>query len=542
MRRRLLAGLALASVAATVLPGIASAHPLGNFTINHHAGIRVEPDRVLLDVVIDQAEIPAFQARLQYDTDGDGELSDEEVAAGRIAGCDSLRPALHLDVAGKAAPLTLASAGLSFPPGAGGLSTLRLVCEFEMPLTAPIAPSTAIAFRDTSFPERIGWREIVTTGSATTVAVTEGVERSTSPSARLTAYPKDLIAAPLDDRSIALTASLGGAERAPVVFADATPVAAQAEAPGAPVATAAAPAVPVATAAPASLGSVPGGVSGAELPSIFGSADLTPIVLLLSLLTAIGLGAAHALTPGHGKTLMAAYLVGSRGTALHAVGLGLSVTLSHTIGILALAAVVIGAQGVLAPDVVVRTAPIVAAISIVVIGGWMLVSEVRRRRAAAAATAGRARDHEHEHDHAEAHGHVRPPEPEQAPGYHEHGGVGHTHLPPAGSTITWRSLFVLGLAGGLIPSTSALLILLGSIAAGRPAFGVVLVVAFGLGMALVMGAVGVALVFARGRLERFDGASMLGRASTMVPLAASVLVLSLGLYLTAQAVGGTPVL
>ena len=120
--------------------------------------------------------------------------------------------------------------------------------------------------------------------------------------------------------------------------------------------------------------------------------------------------------------------------------------------------------------------------------------------------------------------------------------MGHTHLPPAGSTITWRSLFVLGLAGGLIPSTSALLILLGSIAAGRPAFGLVLVVAFGLGMALVMGGVGVALVFARGRLERFDGASALGRVSTVVPLAASVLVLSLGLYLTAQAVGGTPVL
>src|SRR4029077_20050716 len=155
----------------------------------------------------------------------------------------------------------------------------------------------------------------------------------------------------------------------PIVFADATPIAAQAAVPAAPAVTTA-PAPPAASAAPAVLGSVPGGVTGAELPSIFGSADLTPIVLLLSLLTAIGLGAAHALTPGHGKTLMAAYLVGSRGTAAHAVGLGLSVTLSHTIGILALAAVVIGAQGVLAPDVVVRTAPVVAAISIVVIGGW----------------------------------------------------------------------------------------------------------------------------------------------------------------------------
>jgi nickel/cobalt transporter (NicO) family protein len=544
MRRRLLAGLALAWVAAVALPGIASAHPLGNFTINHHAGIRVEPDRVLLDVVIDQAEIPAFQARLGYDTDGDGQLSDDEIAAGRLAGCRSLQPALHLGVAGAAATLTLTDAGLSFPPGAGGLSTLRLVCEFTAPLSTPIAAATAITFQDTSFPERIGWREIVNEGSGTTVAVTTGTERSTSPSNRLTAYPKDLIAAPLDDRSITLSVTPGGAELAPMVVADATPIAAP-TAPAAPVATAG-PAIagaPVATAAaPATQGSVPGGVTGAELPSIFGSADLTPLVLLLSMLTAIGLGAAHALTPGHGKTLMAAYLVGSRGTALHAVGLGLSVTLSHTIGILALAAVVIGAQGVLAPDVVVRTAPIIAAISIVLIGGWMLISEVRRRRAAAAATHGHDHAHPHDDAHAHPHDHAHPHETEHEPGYHEHGGVGHTHLPAAGSTITWRSLFVLGLAGGLIPSTSALLILLGSIAAGRPAFGLVLVVAFGLGMALVMGGVGVALVFARGRLDRFDGASALGRVSAVVPLAASVLVLSLGLYLTAQAVGGTLVL
>jgi nickel/cobalt transporter (NicO) family protein len=559
MRRRLLAGLTFAWIAAVALPGIASAHPLGNFTINHHAGIRVEPDRVLLDVVIDQAEIPAFQARLQYDTDGDGELSDDEIAAGRLAGCGSLQPALALEVAGTRAALTLTSAGLSFPPGAGGLSTLRLVCEFEAPLAAPITAATAITFRDTSFPERIGWREIVNQGSGTTLAVTAGADRSTSPSARLTSYPKDLIAAPLDDRSIAITASPGGAELAPVTFADATPVASPTT-PVVPV-TSAAPAAPVASSAPAgagaaapasaTLGSVPGGVTGGELPSIFGSADLTPIVLLVSLLTAIGLGAAHALTPGHGKTLMAAYLVGSRGTALHAVGLGLSVTLSHTVGILALAAIIIGAQGVLAPDVVVRTAPVVAAISIVLIGGWMLVGEMRRRRGIAAAAAkDRALGHDHPHAHAHpARDHAHPADrpaqahvPEHEPGYHEHGGVGHTHLPPAGSTITWRSLFVLGLAGGLIPSTSALLILLGSIAAGRPAFGLVLVVAFGLGMALVMGGVGVALVFARGRLERFDGASVLGRTSTLVPLAASVVVLSLGLYLTAQAVGGAPVL
>ena len=123
-------------------------------------------------------------------------------------------------------------------------------------------------------------------------------------------------------------------------------------------------------------------------------------------------------------------------------------------------------------------------------------------------------------------------------GVHSHGGVSHSHLPPAGTTISWRSLFVLGLAGGLIPSTSALLILLGSIAAGRPAFGFILVVAFGLGMALVMGGIGFALVLARGRLDRVDGASTLGRVSGYVPLVASVLVFGLGLYLTFQAVAG----
>ncbi len=125
-------------------------------------------------------------------------------------------------------------------------------------------------------------------------------------------------------------------------------------------------------------------MSGAELPSIFREANLTPLVLLLSLVTAGALGAGHALTPGHGKTLMAAYLVGTRGTVWHAAGLGLSVTVSHTIGILVLAALVVGAQDVLAPDVVVRGAPFVAAISIVAIGGWMLLSELRRRRRASA--------------------------------------------------------------------------------------------------------------------------------------------------------------
>jgi ABC-type nickel/cobalt efflux system permease component RcnA len=229
---------------------------------------------------------------------------------------------------------------------------------------------------------------------------------------------------------------------------------------------------------------------------------------------------------------MAAYLVGTRGSPVHAVGLGLSVTVSHTLGILVLAAFVVGAGGFLPPDVVVRVAPLIAAMTIVVIGAWMLAREVRRRMTARSAAVGAdVQEHEHEHEHGSAPG----------PHQHSHGGVRHSHMPANESTISWRGLFALGLAGGLIPSTSALIILLGSIVAGRPVFGFLLVVIFGLGMAVVMSGVGLAMVFARGRLDRLPSGSGLGRLARHAPLAAAVVVLAFGVYLTAQAVGGRPV-
>ena len=536
-RSRRTAAVLLGSLAILALPTVALAHPLGNFTINHYAGVRVEGDRLLLDVVIDQAEIPTFQARLTFDTDGDGEVSDAEADAGRISACNGLTSSLELKVDTVRQSLMLTDAGLTFPPGVGGLSTMRMVCEYTAALAAPLATGAKVAFADTSFSNRLGWREIVVSASGTTVAAVGDAMRVTSTSERLTHYPTNQLAQAPNDATIALSITAGGAMLPPFVAPDAVPVL------GAGGVVVPSPVAPVATPRPvapaAVVGNAPGGVTGAELPSIFRTADLTPVVLLVSLLTAGALGAGHALTPGHGKTLMAAYLVGSRGTVWHAAGLGLSVTVSHTIGILALAALIVGAQDVLAPDAVVRGAPVVAAISIVAIGGWMLISEVRRRRrASAAASLVRAHDHDHEHDHPHEHVHEDAHELSE----HSHGGVTHSHLPAEGSTITWRSLFVLGLAGGLIPSTSALLILLGSIAAGRAGFGFVLVVAFGLGMALVMGGIGVALVLARGRVDRMPASSALGRASGFIPLGAAVLVFSLGLYLTAQAVGGTPVL
>jgi ABC-type nickel/cobalt efflux system permease component RcnA len=514
-------------LAAALAPMVALAHPLGNFTINHYAGIRVEPALITLDVVIDMAEIPTFQERIRLDADADGEVSDAEAAAAREAECGTLSASLDLRIGGSVRPLDLAAAGLSFPIGSGGLPTLRLVCQFEAGLDAPIASPTVVEFADGSYAERIGWREIVAVGSGVTLEVDGQAVPSESVSGRLTNYPQDRLAAPLAARSVALLAAAGGPALAPFVAPDAVAVTGRTgAAPGGATLD------PRPTAAPAA--AVPGGV-GAEIPDIFRDQDLTPAAALVSLLVAAALGAGHALTPGHGKTLMAAYLVGTLGRSAHALGLGLSVSVAHTLGILALAGLVVGAERVLAPDVLVGAAQLVAAVATVAIGAWMLVSELRRRWTARPDRPPLDREHDQgpaavEHSHGGAR-HRHGPAPDSP-----EGAVGAT---PAGSTITWRSLFALGLAGGIIPSTNALLILLLSIAAGRAAFGFVLVAAFGLGMAAVMSAIGLVMVHARALLDRLPLASS-GRVARVAPLAASVVVLALGVWLTTHVVlGGT---
>jgi ABC-type nickel/cobalt efflux system permease component RcnA len=261
-----------------------------------------------------------------------------------------------------------------------------------------------------------------------------------------------------------------------------------------------------------------------DIGGLIDAQAITPLVFLGALLAAFLLGAGHALTPGHGKTLMGAYLVGSRGTALHAIALGLAVTVSHTLGIIVLAAIILQARAV-APELFNTVAPVVSGATVIAIGAWLLVGQLRQFRA------GRQHDHDgpapgHPHRHDALGRHINDeeasyPEVETAP-------------------LGWRSLFVLGLAGGLIPSTNALIILLAAINVDRPAYGLVLVVAFGLGMALVLGGVGLVLVFARGRLERFPSASTLGRLAAYAPLGAACVIFALGLWLTSQAIGGAP--
>ena len=459
--RAALRGTVLAAALVPILAGVALAHPLGNFTINHYAGIRVEPERVLLDVVIDEAEIPTFQASQAFDLDGDGALSAAETTAARRSGCVGVGRDLRLAVGGSSPRLLLVEAGLTFPAGNGGLSTMRLACTFEAPLPTPVGAGAAITFEDAFEASRIGWREIAVVGSGVVVEA-PGIP-TTSVSGRLTAYPGGLAAAP-SVRSVSFTASAGGAALPVLDVPDADPIgpvdvatgaataaSANGEAPevAPPAAVAPTPApIAVSAASTSTSAAVPGGEG--SIPDALRSAPATPLIALVALLTAAALGAGHALTPGHGKTLMAAYLVGTRGTPRHAVGLGLAVSVSHTLGILGLAAVVLAAESTLPPDLVVRIAPLVAAVSIVVIGGWMLLTEVRRGLAARRAhghAAGHVHDHAHDHDHgptgAHEHGHgsehahdaghehgtVPPPDDGLE---HSHGGVRHRHVPAAG--------------------------------------------------------------------------------------------------------------
>jgi nickel/cobalt transporter (NicO) family protein len=513
-----------AAFLALLVPALVLAHPLGNFTINHFAALRVAPDRISLDVVIDRAEIPAFQEQQRLDTDGDGALTGPELADGGRAGCADLSGSLALTVDGRAVSLDLRAAGLSLPPGSAGLPTMRLVCEYEAALTSPIASTTAITFQDRSFAERIGWREIVVLGDGVTIA---GAPASASAaggvSDRLASYPTDLLTQPLDVRSVAVSVVPGGPTLTAWSAPDAQPLVSN-------------PATP-ARSQPVSMGVVPGGVTE-NLAALIDVGDLTPLAILASLAVAFGLGVVHALSPGHGKTIMAAYLVGTRGSSRQAIGLGLAVTVSHTAGVLALAGITLAASSVLPPERLYPVLGVASGALVIAIGSSLLWTRLRAltasRRARGATRAGNAAlrftwhaddgghadgaGHDHGHDHGHEHGHDRGP----------------TAL-EAGGTISTRGLVALGLSGGLVPSASALILLLGSIAAGRVAYGLVLVLGFGAGMAVVLAGIGLLIVHARALVERRPSVAGLRRLTAPIQLVTASLVVVLGVVLTGQA-------
>jgi nickel/cobalt transporter (NicO) family protein len=554
----------LMAIAAVLLPIAVSAHPLGNFTINRFDGIRVSPTGVVIDHVLDMAEIPTFSERADMDTDGNGSVSDAEAATYAVSHCDSTIASLNLAVGAMSLNLTTTARGIQFPQGQGAV-TMRLVCTYAAALAAPLAAGTAFSFSDNLYGDRRGWREVVVQGDGATLLNADAPAATVSQ--RLTVYPTDLLAIPLNQFQATWSAQPGGPALAPLSVPDAQPITANQPAPvGGTTVQPPAPSAtqPATNSAPTA--AVPNGVTdlGADVTALFQTESLTPWVIALSLLVAAGLGALHALSPGHGKTVMAAYLVGSRGNARQALGLGMMVTVSHTIGVLALGLLTLSFSAFIPVD---RLYPILGVVSgtvVVCIGIWLIsqrIAEVRRNKAAARGEAAHSEahanglDHEHPHasaatethahPHADEHGHDHPHADEHEhghdhadaeDGYHSHGGRRHTHLPPKGTTLSRRGLITLGVAGGMVPSISALIVLLGALAAGRPAYGIVLTIAFGVGMAVVLVGVGLGLVYARGFVERFSGGSRAGLLSKWLPTATGFVVLGAGALMTVQAI------
>ncbi len=254
--------------------------------------------------------------------------------------------------------------------------------------------------------------------------------------------------------------------------------------------------------------------------------ELSTGFYLVALVIAVVLGALHALTPGHGKTVVAAYLVGARGTAWHAVNLGAIVTLTHTGSVFLLGLVTLFASRYILPDRLLPLLELASGLLIVGFGAHLLYRRWQAWRDDP--SAGR-------HDHHHHHGHDHPhPHSHDDHHHHDHDHSHHHHHLP--DRVTWRSLLALGVSGGLVPCPDAIAILLVALAINRLALGLSLIVAFSLGLALVLIVIGLVMVHSRRLFEKMDSFS---RLAPLLPLVSAVVVLGLGIWLTASALAGT---
>jgi len=465
MRRLLLALLgAVGLLAATAVPALA--HPLGSFTVNHYSAVEVAGDRVRVRQVLDYAEVPAFQERQR----GAGTPAYEAALVRDVAA------GLRLTVDGQAAPLTPGARSLRFLPGQGGLDTMRLELALEGPALS--AGRHDVEFRDVYQPEKLGWREIVATASGGAALPASNVP-ATSASAELRKYPDDLLKSPLHVTSARLTATPGPAAAPPPGFAPAQVTRAV----------------------------------GDRFAALIG-ADQAPAAIALALLVAILLGALHALEPGHGKAVMAGYLVGTRGTPRHAVVLALSITVTHTAGVFLLGLGVLFAAQRLAPERLYPWLSLLSGLLILGVGASLVVARLRGRGV------GHAHSHAHSHDH-----------------HHDHEHGHHHHAP--GRASGWSAV-LLGISGGIVPCPSALVVLLAAVSLHRVGFGLGLIVAFSAGLALTLTGVGLAVAGGRSSLRRLrwrPRGELFQRVGHLAPIASAAVVTIAGAVMTAQAVG-----
>ncbi len=500
--RQLFVGyVVMAAVLSVASP--AAAHPLGNFTTNQYSGLRVGQGSGVVDYVVDYAEIPTYQQRAELDVNRNGQYDKPELEAAAPERCESLLDALSMTIDDKAVALGVVKSQMSTSPGQG-LPTLRVECSYAW---AGARPSGTLRFRNSNFEDRVGWREITAVGDRTKLR--NSTTSPTSASNRLLAYPSDELKSPPDVRVASLQYQPGGVA-APLVQSN--PLTERYE-----------------------------GLTGWFTQSVQAK-RLTLGLALLAIAAALILGAFHALFPGHGKTVMAAYLVGQRGSARQGVTLGLTVAVTHTIGVLVLGLVLTATQS-FAPETVYPYLGVASGVLFAALGVTLFVRAIRQRSTLFAhghSHGGHSHGGHSHHSHSRAehshdHHHDRHHD-------HDHDGA-HSHVGHGESANTQplrtRSLVAMGFAGGLVPTPSAVVVLLGATAIGRAWFGVLLVVFYGLGMSATLIAAGLALGWARKRFSIERASERALRLASLLPILTGVVVTGGGLVLIGRALSGS---
>jgi nickel/cobalt exporter len=486
---------------------------LGNFTINQFSGLTLRQREVELHYVVVFGQLPALAQLHSADANHDGVTSQQERDdyVGQLA--QTFLRSLDLRVDGAPVALRAAKWSSALPTETGGFS-LRVDAYYRGELSAAPASPRNLEFTNDNFSGRIGWNEIVLTPApGLTVFNTNAYANSLTAALAdaLTSLPPD---GPLHERSV-------HAQWGSHVPAGAALLAARPGTAAASVGTLTKPD------AAASIESAWIAKQTRALIDVISTPRLAPGIVALTLLGALLLGAVHALSPGHGKTIVGAYLIGSRGTPRHAVFLGLTVTITHTLGVFALGLITLYAAQFLAPEKLLPLMSVGSGLVVLGMGSIMLWQRI---------AAARKPNFIEVRPSLPGSGIYAQPTMSSAFGMHSHGGGPmHSHLPPgaAGDKVTWRSLLALGISGGLVPCPSAMVLLLAAVALNKTAFGMLLVTAFSVGLAITLTAVGLAFLWARSRLPQ---ARLGSRWPQLLPVMSAAIITLLGLFLCVGAV------
>lgn len=524
------------------LHAILSAHPMGNFSVNHYSKIVVEPDRTKVLFVLDLAEIPTFELMQKWGVKADSpkEQLQEKVASEAKVWMKQLR----MTSGGKLVVPQFEGVDYVLGEGAANLPVLRINTR----LRVSAAPGR-IQYSDETYPDRTaGWKEVVV-GAAHGAGIKSSTAGSRDISHGLTAYPQDAAVAPPQDLKATIDWS-----------AEPVAVTEKVEPPATPRVEATAP--PVTETATASTVAEPNSMGKVKRNDFLSRAlkggEIGWALGLTCIAVAFWFGALHALEPGHGKTMVAAYLVGARGTVKHALFLGGMVTFTHTISVFFLGLVTLFLSQYIMPDKISKVLGVISGLTIVYLGGMLLYrrtigaghghhhhhdDEFTGDEHGLAFAPAHNHEHDHGHDHDHSHGHTHG----HTHGHsHSHGGLththdGHTHSHLPEGEVTIKSLIVLGASGGLVPCPSALVLLLSAISIGRTGFGLLLLISFSLGLALVLMAMGLIVVYAKNFFpERKSEKPNL--FFHYMPIVSAAIIFVIGIVLTGNSLGFIPVM